>query len=402
MGAHTDDRIVIVGAGHAGGALALALREQGHVGSLTLIGAEPEPPYERPSLSKELLLGKHTAPQYVAPAERWAALNVVLRLGVPVAALHRAAREVALADGSRVPFDACVLATGGSARPLPFPPHPALFVLRTADDSARLRAIALRARRAVVVGGGVIGLEVASSLRTLGLAVAVVEAGPRLLGRNVPEEPAAWLAALQIEHGVALHLGRTVAALTPEGSGLVAVLDDGTALPADLVVAGIGLVPETRLATEAGLPGPQGVVVGPGQQTADPAVLAIGDVALRSPGEGLPAVRQESWAHAQSSAARAARTLLGLPHGVEDVPWFWTAQHGSTLQLAGEMTEADAVVARGERVRLYLRQGRLWGAACLDAVRDFAAARRLLATRPALDRTRAADPGVDLRKAMVG
>jgi 3-phenylpropionate/trans-cinnamate dioxygenase ferredoxin reductase subunit len=275
-------------------------------------------------------------------------------------------------------------------------------VLRTVEDATRLRAKALRARRAVVVGGGVIGLEVASSLRTLGLEVAVVEAGPRLLGRNVPEEPAAWLSALHIAHGVALHLGRTVAALTPEGDGLHAVLDDGTPLAADLVVAGIGLVPETRLATEAGLPGPQGVVVGPGQQTEDPAVLAIGDVALRSPGEGLPAVRHESWAHAQSSAARAARTLLGLPHGAEDVPWFWTAQHGSMLQLAGEMTGAEAVLARGEHVRIYLRGGRLWGAACLDAAKDFATLRRLLATRPALDPARAADPAADLRKAVIG
>ncbi|WP_292037299.1 MULTISPECIES: NAD(P)/FAD-dependent oxidoreductase [unclassified Brevundimonas] len=391
------ERIVILGAGHAGGATAIALRELGFSESILIVGDETHPPYERPSLSKDYLSGAEADPVWLAPAERWAELGVVLKLGAEAVAIDRDAGEIRLADGSFEPFDTLVLAMGGRVRRLPLPDHPAVRYLRTADDARAIAAAAKPDARALVIGGGVIGLEVASTLRGLGLTATVIEAGERLLGRNVPAEAAEWLAAAHARIGVEVKLGRSLQSLedAPDGS-VLAQMDDGSNVEADLIVVGIGIIPATEMVEAAGLPVAGGVLVGDDYRSpADDRIFAVGDLAARV--RDGAAARMETWAHAQTSARAAALAILGKPAETEPTPWFWTAQCGHNLQILGDPASGDTVVARGDASRLYLRDGVLVGAVCLDQPRDFATARRLMGK--VLIAETAADPATDLRKA---
>jgi len=389
--------VVVVGAGHSGGAFALTLRKLGFAGAVTVIGEEAEHPYERPALSKAMLVNHEAQPVFLADAPRWDGID--LRLHTLAAGIDRAARTVSTSDGAALPYDALVLATGGRPRPPGFPACAAIHTLRTTADARRLRDAAAASRSAVIIGGGVIGLEVAASLRSRGLRVDVLEAAPRLLGRNVPPQAASWLASLHAANGVRLHLGQQVAAVSETAAGACVRLQDGQSLACDLVVVGIGILPRTDLAEAAGLPCRNGVLVdGSYRSVADPAVLAIGDAAAW-PGPDGP-TRQETWEHAQRSAGVAARALLGLPPAAAEVPWFWTDQFGHTLQVAGTPAAADEALDRGPASCLYLRDGVLIGAACLDAPRVFATARRLIASGARLDRASAANIGIDLRKAV--
>ena len=391
------ERIVILGAGHAGGATAIALRELGFSGPILVVGDEAHPPYERPSLSKDYLSGAEADPVWLAPAERWVELNVTLKLGAEVVAIDRDKGEIRLADGSVEPFDKLVLAMGGRVRKLPLPDHAAVRYLRTADDARAIAAAAKPGARALVIGGGVIGLEAASTLRGLGLSATVIEAGERLLGRNVPAEAAEWLAAAHARIGVEVKLGRSLQALEDAADGsILARLDDGSTIEADLIVVGIGIIPSTEMAEAAGLPVGGGVLVGDDYRSpADDRIFVVGDLAARTR-DG--AVRMETWAHAQTSARAAALAILGQPAEVEPTPWFWTAQCGHNLQILGDPAAGDAVVSRGDAVRLYLRDGALVGAVCLDQPRDFATARRLMGK--VLMAETASDPATDLRKAV--
>lgn len=381
--------VIILGAGHAGGVLALELRQLGYTDEITLVGEEQHLPYERPSLSKELLIGTDQAPQFLAPADRWASLDVTPLLGVRANAIDRAERRVTLADGRSLAYNRLVIATGGTPRRLPLPAHPAIRTLRNVEDAAQLKAMAASARHAVVIGGGVIGLEVASSLRSLGLDVTVVERGTRLMARNVPVDMAARIEAFHRDAGITLHLGRTVAAAEPVGARLRLTLDDGVELLSSLVVVGIGIAPDTAIAEANGLVCRDGVVVDATYVASDPNILAIGDTAHP------PGGRNESWAHAQTSARAAARAIIGLPPEPAPAPWFWTTQHGHTLQVAGHPLDADRTIERG-LMSLYCAGDRLVGVTALDAPREFAAGRRLIGLP--LDWPRAADPTLDLRR----
>lgn len=392
------ERIVILGAGHAGGATAIALRELGFSGSVLVVGDEAHPPYERPGLSKEYLSGEAADPVWLAPAERWGELDVTLKLGVEAVAIDREAGQIRLADGSVEPFDKLVLALGGRVRRLPLPDHPAVRYLRTADDARAIAAAAKPGARALVIGGGVIGLEAASTLRGLGLSATVIEAGERLLGRNVPAEAAEWLAAAHARIGVEVKLGRSLQALEDAADGSVlARLDDGSSIETDLIVVGIGIIPSTEMAEAAGLPVAGGVLVGDDYRSpADDRIFAVGDLAARV--RDGAAARMETWAHAQTSARAAALAILGQPAEAEPTPWFWTAQCGHNLQILGDPAAGDTVISRGDAVRLYLRNGALVGAVCLDQPRDFATARRLMGK--ALIGEAASDLATDLRKAV--
>jgi 3-phenylpropionate/trans-cinnamate dioxygenase ferredoxin reductase subunit len=393
-----DGEVVILGAGHAGGVTAMALRELGFAGPITLVGDEHEPPYERPSLSKAFLAGKDSAPVHLAPLKQWAALSITLRLGVPAESIDRATRTVRLADGAALAYDQLVLALGGAARALPFAPHPKILALRTADDARAIAALAKPGARAIVIGGGVIGLETASTLHELGLSAIVIETGARLLGRNVPAEAADWLAAAHARIGVEIRLGRSVSAIDAQGEVLAVQLDDGAVIRADLVVVGVGIIPRSGLAAQAGLSTDGGVLVDAEYRSIDdPDIFAVGDLAVRRFGSAPTPSRMETWAHAQTSGRAAALAIMGLPAESEPAPWFWTDQCGHSLQILGDPAVADSAVARGQSVRLYLRDGVLVGAACLDQPREFAAARRLMGRR--LIAEAAADPATDLRRA---
>jgi 3-phenylpropionate/trans-cinnamate dioxygenase ferredoxin reductase subunit len=392
------ENVIIIGAGHAGGIAAISLREIGFLGSIQVIGDEIEPPYERPTLSKEFLSGADESPVYLADRTRWADLDVTLRLGDAVVAIDRPARQVVLSSGHRATYDRLILATGGRVRRLPFPDSARVHHLRTADDARNLARAARPGARAVVVGGGVIGLETASTLVDLGLTAIVIEAGERLLGRNVPAEAAGWLAEAHARVGIDVRLGRSVRDLVETPAGLRLTLDNGETLEADLMVVGIGIIPCAELAEAAGLPVSGGVQVGADYRSpADPDIFAIGDLAVRAfAGDPTPR-RMETWAHAGVSARAAALAIMNLPAEAEPSPWFWTAQCGHMLQIVGDPAAGDRVVARGDGVRLYLRDGVLVGAVCLDQARDFGTARRLIGKTLAPDL--AGDPAADLRRA---
>lgn len=395
-----EEKVVIVGAGHAGGAAAITLRDLGFSGSIQVIGDELEPPYERPTLSKEFLSGAESAPVYLADKSRWTELDVAFTLGVAATAIDRVARLVQLSDGAVAPYDHLILATGGRVRRLDMTDHPRVHHLRTTGDARALAADARPGARAVVVGGGVIGLETASTLVELGLTVIVLEAGPRLLGRNIPTDGANWLAAAHARIGVEIRLGASVADIAETGSGLTVRLSDGDALRADLMVVGIGIIPCSELAETAGLPTASGVLVDADYRSlGDPRVFAIGDLAVRAFGDEVSPRRMETWAHAQTSARAAALAIVGQPRESEPTPWFWTAQCGHMLQIVGDPAAADGAIARGDGVRLYVRQGVLVGAACLDQTREFGAIRRMIGKM--LDPEAASNPATDLRKAVL-
>lgn len=390
MSAGMDAGVVIVGAGQAGGRVALLLAQRGFPGPVTLVGAETLPPYERPPLSKEMLADPQHPLPLLVPAEEYERLGIALRLGRRVTAIDRARRVVVLDDGRSLPYGRLVLATGGRPRQLPFALE-RLQVLRTVED---VRAIAARAEKAagvLVIGGGVIGLEVAATLRRRGLAVTVVEVGSRLLGRNFPEPVAAAIAERHAAEGVVVRTGVRVRTVSEDADGLHATLSDGSTISADFAVAGIGITPDTALAQDCGLVTDDGVVVDAGMRSSDPDILAVGDMAAIPGPDGRP-MRCETWQNANVTAERAVATILGeaIPPG--EAGWFWTDQYDLNVQLTGDTMIGNTMIGGAGRVveqrsavpggRLYLMldgDDRLVGAAAINAGRDMSVCRRLVA-----------------------
>ncbi|WP_376841554.1 NAD(P)/FAD-dependent oxidoreductase [Bordetella pertussis] len=331
--------IVIVGAGQAGAVAAASLRQLGYRGGLTLVGQEAHPPYERPPLSKAVLQGTAThAEAAVHPAGFYAENDIALLTETAVAALDPAARTVRLADGRTLPYDRCLLATGGHARELPALPRgrAGVHYIRTLDDALDLRAALRPGVRAAVIGGGFLGLEVASTARELGAKVTVIENGSRLLERALPAIVSDWLAERVRASGVDLRLGGAIAAIG-DGPPYAITLADGTQVNADLIVVSIGLAPEVTLARQPGLPLDDngGICVDSQARTADPQVYAAGDCASQPRACLGTAARFESWQNANEQARAAAAAMLGLAPAAEPYPWFWTDQYGCNIQILG-------------------------------------------------------------------
>lgn len=331
--------IVIVGAGQAGAVAAASLRQLGYRGGLTLVGQEAHPPYERPPLSKAVLQGTAThAEAAVHPAGFYAENDIALLTETAVAALDPAARTVRLADGRTLPYDRCLLATGGHARELPALPRgrAGVHYIRTLDDALDLRAALRPGVRAAVIGGGFLGLEVASTARELGAKVTVIENGSRLLERALPAIVSDWLAERVRASGVDLRLGGAIAAIG-DGPPYAITLADGTQVNADLIVVSIGLAPEVTLARQASLPLDDngGICVDSQARTADPQVYAAGDCASQPRACLGTAARFESWQNANEQARAAAAAMLGLAPAAEPYPWFWTDQYGCNIQILG-------------------------------------------------------------------
>ncbi|KFG89496.1 hypothetical protein BV98_002760 [Sphingobium herbicidovorans NBRC 16415] len=391
--------IVVVGGGHAGGAIALSLRENGATGDIVIVGEEPVAPYERPALSKEMLLAQVDAPVPLASPERWPERGIALRLATKVAAIDRTHRCVLLEDDSALPYDVLILATGGTARSISGSLEAGAFTLRTVADAESLRSRARISRSALILGGGLIGLEVAASLRQAGLEVDLVGADRQVAARSFPRVASDWIADAHVKAGVRLHLGSRVTALRRAEGGIEAQLANGQHLVSDLVILGLGIEPNSRLAADAGLPCNGGILVDEDYRTlGDRRIFAIGDIAERSAIDGVRPSRDESWSHARRSAAIAARAILALPPEPEEAPWFWTSQFGHMIQVAGTTDTRLTAVRRGPGVMLYLDGNRLAGIACLDTPRDFLAGRRAIASGQGVDVARAADPATDLRK----
>lgn len=377
--------VVIVGAGHAGGRTALLLAERGYKGPVTLVGEERLPPYERPSLSKQMLADPATAPDFLGTAKDFEDKGITLLLGQEVTGIEREQRTVLLADGAHLSYDYLVLATGGRPRQLPFRLN-RLHTLRTVDDVHAIATLAAGASSVLIVGGGVIGLEVAATLMGKGLAVTIVECGSRLLGRNFPSAIAAMIADRHCVAGVTVHTGVQVVSMSEDAAGVHAVLSNNQTLRADFAVAGIGITPDTRLAAEAGLAVNDGVVVDPWMRTSDPRIFAVGDVAAQRDPLGRT-VRYETWQNANITAERAAAGILGAPLPQVEPPWFWTDQYDWNVQLAGDTgpdLEGVSVVQQtsanpGGMVFLFLRQGHLIGAGSVNAGPELSLCRRLIA-----------------------
>lgn len=379
---------VIIGGGHAGGAAALALARRPEVAAVTLIGAEDVPPHERPSLSKGYLAGAEGTPTWLA--DPWPR-TVDLRLGEDVVEIDRANRTVRTRRGASIGYDRLFLAMGARCRRLGGVDGERVSVLRTIADADGLRPKLRAGTRLLVVGGGVIGLEAASTARALGAEVAVIEAAPRVMARNAPPDVAARISSLHASHGVRILTGCRIDGVETLG-GITAHLSGGTVLEADHLLVGIGVTPDTSLAEDAGLACARGVKVDDAFRTSDPAIFAIGDLA-----EG-PGGCRETWANAQESAERAVAAALGedlLPH---KAPSFWTDQYGVSFHFVGDPLGTDEVVERtGGDVRLYFKDGHLSGGVTIDQPRELAALRRLFDNAAPITVEDARDEDVALR-----
>ncbi|MFJ3634569.1 NAD(P)/FAD-dependent oxidoreductase [Streptomyces sp. NPDC090112] len=393
--------VVIVGAGMAGVQTAVALREQGFDGPVTLLGAEPHQPYDRPPLSKAVLLGKAEDSAFDVDFE---GLGIDLRLGTDVTGLRAADHALDTAAGP-VPYEVLVLATG--ARPLTLPGTegvPGVHLLRTLDDAARLRPVLAAGARVVVVGAGWIGAEFATAAREAGCAVTVVEAAERVLAGAMPAEVADAMAGWYAQAGAELVTGVRVAGIE-EGRVLLA---DGRALPADAVVVGIGARPDTGWLAGSGVDlGPDGSVTADAWlRTSLPGVYAVGDCASFPSARHGERLLVHHWDNAlQGPKAVAANILAGGPAVAYDpVPYFWSEQFGRFVQYAGHHAEADTLVLRGDPAQeawsvCWLRDGALVAVLAVGRPRDLAQGRRLVEAALPVDPARVADPAIPLKSA---
>jgi 3-phenylpropionate/trans-cinnamate dioxygenase ferredoxin reductase component len=338
-------RIVIVGAGEAGARAAIVLRAEGHIGPLTLIGDEAHAPYERPPLSKSLIVTPESPwLPAIAEAAALAEKGVERVAGVGATSIDRTSREVALSDGRTLGYDSLVLATGAKPRKLNVPGAESALMLRNFEDSLALRARLLLGQNIAIIGGGFIGLELAASAIALRCKVSVIEAAPRILARGVPAEIADLVERRHRAAGVDFAIGVGIASISL-GQGVV--LSDGRLVKADCVVAGIGAVPETSLASAAGLAIDNGVAVDGRMRTSDPDILAIGDCAsFPHPLYSGRRVRLEAWRNALDQGTFVAKSLLGATEDYQAVPWFWSDQYELCLQIAGLAEGAAQSVKR--------------------------------------------------------
>ncbi|ANG65080.1 hypothetical protein A8C75_03260 [Marinobacterium aestuarii] len=336
---NSNKPIVIIGAGHAGGRLALALRQEGYEGALTLIGEEVFSPYERPPLSKQLLLGQAGAEDcYLDGNVDYAGLGIELKLGTRVTGLDPKSHSIRFSDATRLDYDKLVLATGGRARQVALPgiELDGIHVLRTLTDAARLSSALAGRPRLVVIGGGFIGLEVAASARTLGCDVCVLEASVRLAERVLPPQLSERLLSLHRARGVEVLLGSRIEAIEGQGTVEAVRLQDGSRIPCDLVLVGVGIEPNIELAQLAGLDMGNGIRVNDRLQTSAADIYAIGDVCEFPCPQSQQQVRHETWRNAEAQAHLVARNLLGRDEAYQARLWFWSDQFDCGLQMAGD------------------------------------------------------------------
>jgi 3-phenylpropionate/trans-cinnamate dioxygenase ferredoxin reductase component len=399
------ERIVIVGAGQAGGRAAEALRQQGYVGEVLLLGEERHAPYERPPLSKAALLGEASpASATLHPAAWYASQDIDLRTGVRVEAIAPSSQALFTAEGQRIEYSKLLLCTGSRVRPLTGAPDGmrGVHYLRTIEECERLAADLEAGRRLVVIGGGFIGLEVASSALKRGLAVTVVERAGALLDRALPAAVAGHLEALHRKAGVKLRLGLPVTRIQGAAAVQSVVLADGSELPADVVVIGVGVIPNTELAEAAGAESSDGIVVDEYCRTTVENLYAAGDVTNHyNPLLGRR-VRLESWQNAQNQAIAAAHNLAGRPRPYAEVPWFWSDQLGVNVQMVGVTEPGLEIVWRGERdfgrcIAFGVAGGRVRLAAAFDLGSELRFARRLMESGAEIAPSRLADPATRLK-----
>jgi 3-phenylpropionate/trans-cinnamate dioxygenase ferredoxin reductase subunit len=381
----SNETFVVIGAGQAGGRAVEAMRTAGFAGRIALVGAETHLPYERPPLSKELLAGDDVPFQIMFDAAWFAARQIDLYLGRRAVEIDRTTGRVALNDGSALPYDRLLLATGGAVLTLPIlgVSLPGVHTLRTIDESRAIAGLLAGGGRIVVVGGGFIGLEIAASARLRGCAVTVLEYADRLMGRALPAEIGTIFAELYREKGVDLRLSTGIAAIEGNDRAERVVTSAGETIAADGVVIGVGIAPDTALATAAGLTVDNGIVVDEFCRTSDPAIYAAGDVTRHfNPLLGRH-VRLESWQNAQNQGIAAAQNMCGQETPFAEVPWFWSDQFDVNLQVCGAPERWEDLIMRGDIAArdgiLFRREGEtVTGAIGLNRARDMRMVKRLM------------------------
>ena len=405
--------LLIIGSSQAGVSLATSLRALGYDRAITLLGDENHRPYQRPALSKEFLQGKVSKESLIfRTADYWAEHRI------EVVKNERIIRIVKQADGSGVAhalsgaefsFDRLALAVGARARRLLLEgvDLPGVLYLRNADDALELRARVPGAERVVVIGGGFIGIEAAASLTTMGRRVSLVEAGPRLVGRAVGPQTAAYLLEHHRAAGIDVRLSTQVTRIVARGDRVAGVeLADGSVLPADLVLVGVGVIPHTELAESIGLVCDNGIRVDRHAVASDGVTIAVGDCAnLPNPVPGAPdgdRIRFESVNNAIEQAKVAAYAITGRPEEYAGIPWFWSNQGQIKLQIAGLSTGHDRVLVRHDEAKgrysvLYYRGESVIAADCINAPLDFIAVRSALARRATIPFDAAGDVAVQLK-----
>ncbi len=398
--------VVIVGGGHGGAQAAIALRTQGFAGSIAIVGREDEPPYERPPLSKEYLAQEKPFERlYLRPREYWADKQVELLLGREVTAVDPAARQLTCADGSSLTYGELIWATGGDPRQLSCPGSDlaGIHYVRTRADVDALMAELPQVARAVVIGGGYIGLEAAAVLSKLGKQVTLLEALPRVLARVAGEDLSRFYEAEHRAHGVDLRTGMAVEGIEGEGRVSGVKLADGTVIPADVVIVGIGIIPSIGVLVAAGAAGGNGVDVDEQCRTNLPHVFAIGDCAAHANGFADGAViRLESVQNANDMATVVAKTITRQDASYGATPWFWSNQYDLKLQTVGLSTGHDATVLRGDPgarsfTVVYLKQGKVIALDSVNCAKDYAQGRKLVEQRVAADPAALADPAIPLK-----
>jgi 3-phenylpropionate/trans-cinnamate dioxygenase ferredoxin reductase subunit len=399
-----SERVVILGAGQAGAQVAISLRQFGFEGPITLLGDEPHLPYQRPPLSKGFMAGELPIERtYLRSEAYYPKARIDLRPGTLAISIERRDRRIVLADGDNLAYDHLVLCTGTRARRLGLPGEDlgGVFYLRTLDESRRIGEAVTPGCRAVIIGGGYIGLEVAASLRKRGAEVSVLEAQERVLNRVVGAPVSGFFAGEHTSRGVAIVTDAQVMAL--EGKGVVreVTVADGRGFPADLVVIGVGALPNDELAAAAGLETANGIVVDAFGCTADPSILAAGDVTNHPSALFGCRLRLESVHNAQAQGKAVAAAIAGRPFPYDDVPWFWSDQYDLKLQIAG-VSGADVLhLMRGDPASrsfscLHLREDRLVAIDAINRGADFLAGQKLIREGRRIDRRRAADIEVRL------
>jgi 3-phenylpropionate/trans-cinnamate dioxygenase ferredoxin reductase subunit len=407
---HAD--VVIVGAGHGGAQCAIALRQNGFSGTVAMIGREPEPPYERPPLSKEYFAREKTFDRlYIRPLGFWDEKNVDLILGVEVLSVDPTAKKLTLSDGTKMAYGTLVWATGGDPRRLNCPGADlaGLHPVRTRADCDQLMGeIDGGVRNVVVIGGGYIGLEAAAVLTKLGCKVTLLEALPRVLARVAGEELSAFYEKEHRDHGVDLRTGVAVEGLEGEGRVNGVKLADGTVIPADAVIVGIGIVPAVAPLIAAGATGGNGVDVDEYCRTSLPDVYAIGDcAAFACSYAGGTVMRVESVQNANDMATCVAKAICGEVQPYHAFPWFWSNQYDLRLQTCGISLGYTETIVRGEPAGrsfsvVYLKDGKVVALDCVNMVKDYVQGRKLVEAGASPDRERLADTDVPLKELLPG
>jgi len=399
------EQVVIAGAGHGAGQVVATLKQRKFEGRIVLIGDEPYLPYQRPPLSKKFLAGEMPPERlYFKPASFYDDPQIEQRLCTRVECINREESTVSCSDGETIRYDKLVLATGSRVRRVQVPGSDldGIHYLRSIADVERIRADIENARRLVIVGAGYIGLEVAAVARQLGLEVTVVEMADRVMSRVVSPEVSAFYQQQHLHRGVRLLLSTGLESFHGDERVQSVATSDGQTLPTDLVVVGVGILPNTELAEAAGLNVNDGIVVDDCCLTSDENIYAIGDCTTHPSATYRRSLRLESVHNALEQAKTAASNICGVETHYAQVPWFWSDQYDLKLQIAGLSQGYDDIVLRGSSEErsfscLYLRDGRLIAIDAVNAPRDFMQSKPLIEKRACIDKVLLADSSVMLK-----